>query len=200
MRFGPFLAVAVLAFTCVAAKADTANPVGGSGGGFSGTGTLYAISNGNGSYTITGISGTGVDGLIAPGGFNGNDNQLFPSSTPALDANGFGFTDTQGDTDFQVDMFYSTAAAGYEAYILDSDGWSSTIPVTFALSGSPTEDALFAHALVASAAPATVDFNFSYAVSDVKAPAPTPEPSGLALLGTGFLGLAGLVRKRRKSC
>ena len=86
----------------VGAKADTTYGTGGSIDGFSGSGTLYAVNNGtsDGSYTILGIGGPGVTGLIAPEGFNSTDNQLLPSSSPSLNGNGFAFTDSMGDTTF----------------------------------------------------------------------------------------------------
>lgn len=105
----------------------------GSGGGYSGTGTFTATDDGGGEYTITGITGTYIDGLVAPGGFDGNDNLLFPTSSTALvDAKGFAFTATETDTDFTVDIF-SSGSGTYDAYFLDSDGFSATIPVTFSV-------------------------------------------------------------------
>jgi hypothetical protein len=113
----------------------------GSGGGFSGTGTFVAIADGGGQYTITGISGTDIDSLFPPGGFDGNDNLLFPTSTSLLDGHGFSFSATEGDTDFDVNIF-STGAGGYDAYFLDNDGFSDHIPVTFAVSEVPEPSGL----------------------------------------------------------
>jgi hypothetical protein len=107
----------------------------GSGGGFSGSGTFIASANGDGSYTITGISGTGITALIPPGDFHGNDNLLFPASTSLVDANGFAFMDVMGDTGFNVDIF-SSGPGTYEANILDSDGVGGTLPVTFSLTNT----------------------------------------------------------------
>jgi hypothetical protein len=107
----------------------------GSGGGFSGSGTFVASDDGGGTYTITGISGTDITGLVLPGGFDTNDNLLFPTSASLVDTHGFAFTANQGDTDFTVDIF-SILSGGYDAYFLDSDGFSATIPVTFTLTNT----------------------------------------------------------------
>jgi PEP-CTERM motif-containing protein len=136
----------------------------GSGGGFSGSATLAASNNNNGSFTITGISGagnaTGIS-LLAPGGFAGNDNLLFPSASSVLDAKGFAFSDTVGNTSFKVDVA-AAAGGGYQASFLDNDGNGATLPVTFSL------------ARVGA----------------------TPEPGSWILMGTGVLGLAGLMRRK----
>jgi hypothetical protein len=108
----------------------------GSGGGFSGSGTFVATPDGGGEYTITGISGTFIDALVPPGGFNGNDNLLFPFSSTLVDTQGFAFTATQTSTDFTVDIF-STGPGAYDAYFLDSDGFSATVPVTFSVAVIP---------------------------------------------------------------
>lgn len=192
MRLGPCVAVACLAFLSVAAaKADTVTTSGNGASQFTGSADLTTDNGVNGVYTITDITGTGgyglgVSGLIAPGGFtNGsglkNDNLLFPdSSTQLVDANGFAFTDNLGDTNFQVDVFSTDANGDYAAYLLDSDGFAEQIPVTLDVSLVQTDPV------------------FSIAFKGIPAPAATPEPSSLALFGTGFLGLAGLVRRRMK--
>jgi hypothetical protein len=103
----------------------------GSGGGFSGSGTFVTSSNGDGSFTITGISGTGITGLVSPGTFDHNDNLLFPTAASLVDSKGFAFTANQGNTDFTVDIF--SVAGGYNASFLDSDNFSATLPVTFSI-------------------------------------------------------------------
>lgn len=135
-----FLSVLSIA---TAAHADTFNFVAsGTGGGFSGSGMFTATSNGDGSFTIDSISGTGITGLIPPGGFEGNDNLLFPSGPSLFDTEGFAFTDTMGNTSFQVDI-HSTGPGTYAASFLDSDMVSATIPVTVSVTQIPEPESLF---------------------------------------------------------
>ena len=196
--FLPALAFLALSILPVAAHANPLYSAGGGAGGFSGTGTLVTTSNGDGSYTIVNISGTGVTGLIAPGGFNGNDNQLFPSAISVVDGSGFSFNDVLGNTGFQVNIF-SVAAGQYSLYLADSDGYTTTLPVDLTISGSGQAPSFarnftsnFHH--LNSNTPTTQDFNFSFATPTV-----TPEPSSILLMGTGLVAAAGMaVRGRRK--
>lgn len=117
-----------------AAHADTF-VLSGSGGGFSGSATLTATSNGNGSFTIGSITGAGAGSgiaLIAPNGFDSNDNLLFPSASSVLDSKGFAFSDTVGNTSFSVDVSQAVSG-GYQAFFRDNDGITATIPVTLSL-------------------------------------------------------------------
>jgi hypothetical protein len=114
----------------LAARADTFNfAVSGSAGGFSGSGILETTLNGSGEYLITGISATGVTGIIAPGGFNGNDNLLFPTNTQTLDANGFSFSAANGPDQFDVNVYND--GTGYFAFFRDEDNFTATLPITF---------------------------------------------------------------------
>ena len=122
----------------VAAHADTFNfSATGAGGGFSGSGTLTASSSVPGTYLISGISGTNVTGLIAPGLFNANDNLLFPTATNLLDSKGFAFNAVQGPDHFSVDIFNS--GGGYFAFFRDEDNFTQTLPVSFALASAVPE-------------------------------------------------------------
>lgn len=127
-----FTLIGALAISAAAHAATFNFNATGMGGGFSGVGSFAASPNGNGSYTITGISGTGITGLIAPGLFDNNDNLLFPLSTTLVDTKGFAFTDTVGNTSFKVDIF-SNGVGTYQANLLDNDGFSGTFPVSFSL-------------------------------------------------------------------
>jgi hypothetical protein len=138
MRYSTLLSslalLSALAFSA-AAHADTFNfAANGSSGPFSGSGTLTATSNGGGEYLITGITGTGVTGLIAPGGFNGNDNLLFPTATPTLDSDGFSFTAANGPDHFQVNILNN--GSGYFAFIQDEDNFTEIVPVDFSLTSA----------------------------------------------------------------
>ena len=130
----------LVGFVPAMARADVFSfAVAGSGAGYSGTGTLTATGNADGSYTVTDIAGTGVTGLIAPGGFHGNDNLLFPASANSqVDGNGFAFTDAMGEYTFQVDVF--STPTGYEAMTLDNQGDSTELPVTFTLGAAATPE------------------------------------------------------------
>ncbi|RZU39727.1 PEP-CTERM sorting domain-containing protein [Edaphobacter modestus] len=132
IRFRLFAIVATLAASSFLARADTFNfAVSGSAGGISGSGIFTASETGSGDFLIIGITGTGVTGLIAPGGFNGNDNLLFPSSQPVLDSQGFSFTAVDGPDQFDVNVF--SDGTGYFAFFRDQDAFTDTLPISFEL-------------------------------------------------------------------
>jgi hypothetical protein len=75
-------------------------------------------------YTITGITGSrteagvtdAIASLLPPGGFDGNDNLLFPTS-PFLDGNGFSYVLASGtggnDGKGDVNVFYNSTVGAY---------------------------------------------------------------------------------------
>ncbi len=130
-----------LACGVAAAHADTFSfNATGSGGGFNGSGVLTTSTDVNGAYLITGVSGPGVTGLIAPGGFHNNDNLLMPYGSPLVTGNGFAFTDVMGDTGYSI-AIYDTSS-GYMASLLDSDELAQTVPVNFTITSTPEPSSL----------------------------------------------------------
>ncbi|GGG84891.1 PEP-CTERM sorting domain-containing protein [Edaphobacter dinghuensis] len=142
MRYSPLLSsLALLTVLAIAASAhaDTFNfAATGSSGPFSGSGTLTASLQSGGEYLISGIMGTGVTGLIAPGNFHGNDNLLFPAATPTLDSHGFSFTEINGPDHYDVNIFNN--GDGYFAFLDDEDNFTQTVPVTFSLATAATPE------------------------------------------------------------
>ncbi len=98
-----------------AACADTFI-VSGSAGAISGTATVSATQVTGGRYEVIFIAG-GVQSLIAPGGFNGNDNFIFPFS-PSGDqftGGGLAFEQNFGGNFYDIDV-YSSGGSEYAYY------------------------------------------------------------------------------------
>ncbi len=142
MRYRPLLSsIALLSALAIpaAAHADTFDfSAMGASGSFSGSGVLTASAHAGGGFLISGITGTGVTGLIAPNDFHGNDNLLFPLATPNLDEHGFSFTDINGPDHYDVNIFHNSD--GYFAYLKDEDNLTQTVPVTFTLASAATPE------------------------------------------------------------
>jgi hypothetical protein len=124
-----FTVLGALAIPAAAHADSFAFSVAGSAEGFSGTGTLTATPIGGSDFLITAITGTGVTGLFAPNGFNGNDNLLFPSSSPTLDSHGFSFSAANGPDTFDVNIFND--GSGYFVFFRDEDLFTDTVPANF---------------------------------------------------------------------
>ncbi len=140
-------ALLVTAVCCAAslARADVFNfNAQGNGGGFNGSGTLTANANGDGSYTVVDITGPGVTGLLAPGQFESNDNQLFPGQAALLDSSGISFTDVMDDTSYDVNIFFDSSTMDYFTVLQDSDGNSQILTTTFDVSAVTPEPSSFA--------------------------------------------------------
>jgi hypothetical protein len=97
--------------------------------GVSSAGSFTATDNGDGSETITSITGADITAILQPGQFDGNDNLLFPDSTSLVDNDGLAFAGSMYGSDFLADIF-STGGGNYALYISDQDYFVGTIPVS----------------------------------------------------------------------
>jgi hypothetical protein len=140
-----------------------------------GSGTLNATDDGGGQYTVTSISGTfdstTIDTLLAPGGYNSNDNLLF-ATFPQLDTSGISF-ELDGGTDVNIALADFFGPIGY--CTTESSGVSDCIEI----------EAIY---------------YFTYGnvnISD-EFSASTPLPSALPLFATGLAGFGLFARRKRK--
>jgi hypothetical protein len=180
MRSISFIAAAVLISASVAAQADTFNfTFGNSSSSFSGSGVLTTGTlEAPGEFSISSVTGTAettpngpnllIKSILAPGTFPTISNgNSFPANDNVLFVtNGVGSLDGNG-----LSFILSNGA---QINLFNPDGSA-------------------ADGLLERANGTDVSENVQISITAV---APIPEPSGFALLGTGLLGVAGLVKRR----
>ncbi len=137
------------------------------------------------SFSASGISGTALSGLFTPGPFSNGGSGT---------ADGFGMFNLK-----IIDFDGFTHAANSISFTLTnlSGTWANASSVLVANALGFTAAA---HIFVESASCTDSDGNLQACATGFAANgAPIPEPGTLALFGTGLLGVAGLVRRLRRS-
>jgi hypothetical protein len=114
-------------------------------GGSSASGVLTTTLVSGDTYLVTGLSGSqGGDTmtLLPPGGYGGNDNDVF-STAPFLDVAGLSFSTLLGTVDYN--LYYNSGTGGYmECNNVDNGVCEAGtgIPVSFALTPTPESGTL----------------------------------------------------------
>jgi hypothetical protein len=190
MRAGIVVAVVGLALCSAAAYADSTAPENFTASGYTDAtpgniestafakfdtslGTLDSITiHLTGDADAAGDIGGGGSFLSGMGAGNEPDNVLI---------HGSGGTSSEGSFDISVNATFSSDLSYFEG------------------TGTSTVDLIFSGSYIdisTKSTSGTITYNYTPTV--VTPPAATPEPSSLALLGSGVLGVAGVVRRRMR--